>query len=86
MEFSDFGLAPEILRAIEEIGYQQPTDIQAESIPLILAGKDIIGRSQTGTGKTAAFALPAVEILDTSTSRRFVQVLIPVSYTHLSRN
>lgn len=76
MEFSDFGLAPEILRAIEEIGYQQPTDIQAESIPLILKGKDIIGRSQTGTGKTAAFALPAVEMLDTSVSRRFIQVLI----------
>jgi len=74
-QFDQFGLSPEILRAVKEMGYQEPTDIQLQSIPLVLAGKDVIGHSQTGTGKTAAFGLPAVEMIDTEKSRA-VQVLV----------
>jgi ATP-dependent RNA helicase RhlE len=56
--FTDFGLAPQILSALTEKGYSAPTPIQAQTIPAILAGRDVCGIAQTGTGKTAAFALP----------------------------
>lgn len=56
--FSDLGLAEPVLKAVLEKGYERPTPIQAEAIPLLLQGKDVIGGSQTGTGKTAAFCLP----------------------------
>ena len=62
--FRDFPLSEAIQRAIAEVGYTEPTPIQAQSIPLILEGKDVIGRSHTGTGKTAAFGLPAIEMID----------------------
>lgn len=58
MDFTIFNLSPNILKAITECGYQSPTSIQEKCIPLIMEGQDIIGQSQTGTGKTAAFALP----------------------------
>ena len=61
--FADFGLAPEILRAVEEQGYTQPTPIQEQGIPVVLAGRDVMGGAQTGTGKTAAFALPILQRL-----------------------
>lgn len=60
MSFSDLGLSDSVLQAVTEAGYETPTPIQAKSIPLVLAGKDVIGASQTGTGKTAAFALPSL--------------------------
>jgi ATP-dependent RNA helicase RhlE len=63
MSFADLGLAPEILKAVTEEGYTDPTPIQAESIPLALEGRDIIGSAQTGTGKTAAFVLPILHRL-----------------------
>jgi len=63
MKFSDFPLRPEILRAIDESGYETPTPIQEQAIPVILDGNDVIGSAQTGTGKTAAFALPALQKL-----------------------
>lgn len=63
MSFSDLSFAPEILRAIEEVGYAEPTPIQKEAIPVILQGSDVIGSAQTGTGKTAAFALPVLQRL-----------------------
>lgn len=62
--FRDFPLSEAIQRAVAEVGYTEPTPIQAQSIPLILEGKDVIGRSHTGTGKTAAFDLPAIEMID----------------------
>ncbi len=62
--FSDLGLATPILEAVEACGYQSPTPIQAQAIPLILEGKDIIGASQTGTGKSAAFALPLLSMIE----------------------
>ncbi|WP_243206194.1 DEAD/DEAH box helicase [Neobittarella massiliensis] len=75
--FADLGLSPEVLRAVEEMGFTAATDIQAQSIPLLLAGRDVIGRSQTGTGKTAAFAIPAIEQIETTGElATAVQVLI----------
>jgi ATP-dependent RNA helicase RhlE len=62
-KFSDLGLAAPILRALQSAGYDTPTAIQAEAIPIILAGRDILGIAQTGTGKTAAFALPILQRL-----------------------
>jgi ATP-dependent RNA helicase RhlE len=62
-EFSDLGLAAPILRALQSAGYDTPTPIQAQAIPIILAGRDILGIAQTGTGKTAAFALPILQRL-----------------------
>ncbi|MGZ3723553.1 MAG: DEAD/DEAH box helicase, partial [Bdellovibrionales bacterium] len=61
--FADFNLQEPILRAIKEAGYDTPTPIQAQAIPLLLAGKDLLGCAQTGTGKTAAFALPILNRL-----------------------
>jgi len=59
--FADLGLAPELLRAVHEMGYTKPTPIQAQAIPLVAAGQDIMGGAQTGTGKTAAFTLPILQ-------------------------
>ena len=63
MSFSELGLSPELLRAIEEQGYTEPTPIQAKAIPLVLSGRDLLAAAQTGTGKTAAFMLPILERL-----------------------
>ena len=61
--FAELGLAPDILRALDEMGYVTPTPIQEQVIPLALQGGDILGAAQTGTGKTAAFALPLIQRL-----------------------
>jgi superfamily II DNA/RNA helicase len=61
--FDSFGLSADLLKAITEAGYTTPTPIQAEGIPLVMAGRDIIGIAQTGTGKTASFGLPMIELL-----------------------
>jgi len=63
MKFSELGLSPNILQAIEELGYETPTPIQEMAIPPILEGRDLVGSAQTGTGKTAAFALPCIHRL-----------------------
>ena len=63
MSFNDLGLRAELLRALDEAGYQTPTPVQAQSIPVILEGKDILAGAQTGTGKTAGFALPILQRL-----------------------
>lgn len=63
MKFSDLGLAPEILRAVQDAGYVEPTPIQAQAIPAVLAGRDVMGGAQTGTGKTASFTLPLLHKL-----------------------
>ncbi|OAN53737.1 DNA helicase [Paramagnetospirillum marisnigri] len=61
--FEDLGLGPELLRALEESGYRHPTPIQSQAIPVVLMGRDVLGCAQTGTGKTASFTLPMIEIL-----------------------
>ncbi len=63
MSFKDLGLNDEIMKAIDECGYTEPTPIQAEAIPHILMARDVVGLAQTGTGKTASFTLPMIEIL-----------------------
>jgi ATP-dependent RNA helicase DeaD len=72
--FSELGLSPELLKAIDKLGFEQAAPIQAAAIPVLLAGKDVVGQSQTGSGKTAAFGVPAVEKVDVT--KRAVQVLI----------
>lgn len=74
--FESLNLMPEIQRAIDEMGFEAPTDIQAQAIPMLRSGADIIGRSQTGTGKTMAFAIPAVEMIDRTEAEPTIQVLI----------
>ena len=69
MSFADLGLSPELLRAVGDSGYDEPTPIQRAAIPSVLMGKDLIGIAQTGTGKTAAFVLPMIDILHHGRSR-----------------
>ncbi len=69
MNFEYLGLAPETLRAVEEAGYTTPTPIQAQAIPVILQGRDVLGIAQTGTGKTAGFTLPMIDILSQGRAR-----------------
>ncbi|MGZ5183270.1 MAG: DEAD/DEAH box helicase, partial [Ramlibacter sp.] len=63
VRFADFGLAPEILRALSDQGYVHPTPIQSQAIPVVLQGHDVMGAAQTGTGKTAGFSLPIIQLL-----------------------
>jgi ATP-dependent RNA helicase DeaD len=72
--FEQLSISPAVLQALREIGYEAPSPIQAQGIPHLLAGRDIIGQAQTGTGKTAAFALPILSQLDLS--RRIPQALV----------
>ncbi len=65
MSFESLGLAPRLLRALEEQGYEEPTPIQKQAIPVGLEGRDLVGSAQTGTGKTAAFLLPILQRLET---------------------
>ena len=69
MNFSDLGLSPEVLRAVEDAGYKQPTPIQEQAIPYVLMGRDVLGCAQTGTGKTASFTLPMIDILASGRAR-----------------
>jgi len=72
--FRELGLSDACSQQLENIGFVEPTQIQQEAIPALLQGRDIFGQSQTGTGKTAAFSLPALELIDPSD--KSVQVLI----------
>ncbi|MCU0240476.1 MAG: DEAD/DEAH box helicase [Pyrinomonadaceae bacterium] len=75
--FADFGFTPEITKAIKEIGYETPSPIQLKTIPLLLDGNDIIGQAQTGTGKTAAFALPILQNIQANSKALQAIVLTP---------
>lgn len=76
ISFSELNLTPGLLRAVEEMGFENATEIQSKSIPMICGGQDVVGRSQTGTGKTAAFGIPAVNIIETAEDKRSIQVLL----------
>jgi superfamily II DNA/RNA helicase len=67
--FTDLGLSPEVLKAVTDAGYDTPTPIQAQAIPIALAGRDVLGIAQTGTGKTAAFTLPMIDRLAAGRSK-----------------
>lgn len=75
--FSELSLSPDILRAVESIGYEETTPIQSACIPLLLSGRDVIGQSQTGSGKTAAFGIPAIEKTDVKNRRVQTLILCP---------
>ncbi|HLL96571.1 MAG TPA: DEAD/DEAH box helicase [Spirosoma sp.] len=74
VRFADLDISDEVLQAVTDMGFINPSPIQAEAIPPILAGRDVIGQAQTGTGKTAAFGIPALDLIDVQD--RSVQVLI----------
>jgi ATP-dependent RNA helicase DeaD len=80
--FADLGLSPAVMRAVAEAGYRIPTPIQLQAIPALLAGRDVVGRAQTGTGKTAAFGIPMIERLDPE--RHPVQGLVLVPTRELA--
>ncbi len=76
LSFQDLGLNEKLLSVIESMGYQTPTPIQANTIPFVLQGRDVLGQAQTGTGKTAAFALPLLNNMDLTIQERMPQVLV----------
>ena len=69
MKFADLGLKPEVLQAVEDLGYEIPTPIQERAIPIVLRGSDVLGIAQTGTGKTAGFTLPMIDMLANGRAR-----------------
>jgi ATP-dependent RNA helicase DeaD len=75
--FAGLGLAPAVLSALADVGYEAPSPIQAATIPVILAGHDLLGQAQTGTGKTAAFALPLLSMIDVADRVPQALVLVP---------
>jgi ATP-dependent RNA helicase DeaD len=75
--FADLGLSDAVLRAIADVGYESPSPIQAQTIPVLLSGRDMLGQAQTGTGKTAAFALPALTKIALDQREPQVLVLVP---------
>lgn len=77
IDFSALGLSEPVLKAVTDLGYEQPTAIQAQGIPPLLAGKNLLGVAQTGTGKTAAFALPLLSRIDTGSKSPQILVLAP---------
>ena len=77
IKFSDLGISEEILRAVEEMGYTQPSPIQQQAIPFVLQGRDVIGQAQTGTGKTAAFAIPIIDLVDPDFNKPQAIILCP---------
>ena len=74
VRFDEMGIIPQILRGVEEMGFEEMTPIQAQAIPAVMEGGDVIGQAQTGTGKTAAFGIPILQKVDTS--RKSTQVLV----------
>ena len=80
--FQDLGLSASLLRAVDALGFEEPTPIQARTIPLLIEGRDVLAQAQTGTGKTAAFAIPMLERIEVP--KRHVQVLIIVPTRELA--
>ncbi len=76
-KFNELGLSPQIVKAVDEMGYLEPTQIQMEAIPALLSSRDVLGRSNTGTGKTAAFGLPAIEKVDPQNRNPQILILSP---------
>ncbi|MFM7566659.1 MAG: DEAD/DEAH box helicase [Flavobacteriales bacterium] len=85
MKFKDYAIHPAILQAIDELGYKRPTDIQFKVIPHILNGEDVMAVAPTGTGKTAAFAIPILHQIQRNTHRKGVQALVMVPTRELAR-
>ena len=77
VNFNSFGLSDALLKVLEEVGYEVPTAIQEQCIIHLLNGHDVIGQAQTGTGKTAAFALPLIDRIDLNNNQVQLLVLVP---------
>ena len=77
MTFKELGLNDDLLAAVEKMGYTEPTPIQLESIPLVLEGRDVVAAAQTGTGKTAAFALPLMQRLGLGNGKPLALIISP---------
>src|ERR1700740_3421873 len=75
--FADLQIHPAVLKAVADVGYESPTAIQAATIPALMAGTDVVGLAQTGTGKTAAFAIPILSQIDTASTATQALVLAP---------
>ena len=75
--FADLGIDERVLRALSDVGYESPSPIQAATIPPLMSGNDVVGLAQTGTGKTAAFAVPILSRIDTEQKRPQALVLAP---------
>ena len=70
MKFQELNISDEIKKAVKDLGYEEATPIQEKSIPAIMEGKDVIGFSQTGSGKTASFGIPAIELVDMTMNKK----------------
>ena len=79
MKFSALALCEPLLRSLQDAGYQDATPIQEQAIPKLLTGRDLVGCAQTGTGKTAAFTLPALQrlIVSSTASSKVVRLIVP---------
>ncbi len=77
VRFDELDLYPQILRAVEEMGFEEATPIQSQAIPVVMSGVDVIGQAQTGTGKTASFGIPILQKVDVNSSKTQVLVLSP---------
>ncbi len=76
-QFSNLGLTPSFLQAVETLKYSEPTPIQQQAIPLLLQGRNVVGQAQTGTGKTAAFALPLLQAIQPGLGKVQALILAP---------
>jgi ATP-dependent RNA helicase DeaD len=76
-DFSQFGLTAAILRSLEDLGFEEPTPVQARALPILLAGRDMVAQALTGTGKTAAFGIPLIERIDLDKDNIQAVVLTP---------
>src|SRR5688500_2493356 len=77
LTFADLGLSEPVLRALKDVGYESPSPIQGTTIPPLIAGRDVLGQAQTGTGKTAAFALPILSRIEPARKQPQALVLAP---------
>lgn len=77
LKFQELAISPEVLKAVADMGFEETTPIQSEAIPLILEGRDVIGQASTGTGKTAAFGIPAIEKIDATLRKPQILILCP---------
>ena len=75
--FGSLGLSPQVLRAVGELGYQSPTPVQEGAIPAVLEGRDVMAQAQTGTGKTCAFVLPILSVVEVQDGPARVLVITP---------
>ncbi|HEU5288745.1 MAG TPA: DEAD/DEAH box helicase, partial [Candidatus Limnocylindria bacterium] len=75
--FGDLEVHPDVARAIDELGFMAPTPVQAQAIPILRSGRDLLAQAQTGTGKTAAFAIPIIERVDPTERRPQALIVVP---------